>query len=177
MKRIGVALLVLCGACGSAAAETFYEVSAGVGQFALDITRKRAEAFADDSDSITVAIGAYRRSSDVSAWGAVVELIEPMGRDDNLWGSGRVMGFRPLNFRHYIYDQVSFDVYAGAARYAWRKTANGFYFGASIDYEWQGGFGLGLDAKYFQDLAHDSEDGDDIVDGFNTHLTLFYRFQ
>lgn len=175
MKKILFFVIVIFS--GSVGAETFYEISAGGSELALDITRKRGEDFADDGSALNLAIGAYRQSSSKTAWGAVIELTSPIGREDDLPGNGRILGLRPLNFFWYVGNKLSIEAYAGAAQYEWRKTANGYYFGTSIRYEWRSTVGLGLDLKYYQDLAFDSPEGDDIVDGFNTGVKLFYRFK
>ncbi len=163
----------------SSLAETFYEVSIGAGQLALDIDQKRgAGQIEDDSSVASFAIAAYRHSSSKTAWGAVIEYSLPISREDDLPGSGRIVGFRPLNYLRNISDNASLEVYAGAAQYQWRQTANGYLFGLAYRYNLFGQkAGLVADFKYYQDLSYDFESGSDIiVDGFNSNLKLFYRF-
>ncbi|WP_158658069.1 hypothetical protein [Agarilytica rhodophyticola] len=172
-------IFLLCLMCiiSVVRAETFYEASVGVSRMALDITQKRGPAFEDNSNAINIAIGAYRQSNEKSAWGGVVEYIGPIGRDD-LPGSGRLIGFRPLNYLRNMGRNISYELYAGAAQYDWRKAANGYYGGFNLRYEiFDNRLGLAVDVKYFQDLAFDSPQGDDIVDGFNTGIKLIYRFK
>ena len=174
--RVAVLLVWLLFVSVQTKAETFYELAAGGSKFALDITRKRGETFADDSQALNVSLGAYRRSSVKSAWGGVIEFSKPIDRDD-LFGNGQILGFRPLNYLRQLNKHTSIEFYAGAAQYDWRKTANGYYFGTSARYTFsESNFAIGLDVKYYQDLAFDSAEGDDIVDGYNTGLKVFYRF-
>ena len=164
------------------AAESFFEVSAGPSRLALDIFRKRLENFADDSNAMNVSVAAYRHSTDVSAWGVVIDYTVPIGRESSLPGDGTILTFRPLNYLRYVGWNTSVELYAGAAQYEWRRTANGYVFGTSIRYEFESSnVSVGFDAKYFQDLSHDAtrENGDsedNIVDGFNTGVRLYYRF-
>lgn len=163
-------------------ADSFFEVSAGPSRYALDIFRKRLQNFADDSNAFNMSVAAYRHSSDVSAWGAVIDYTVPIGRDSSLPGDGTMLTFRPLNYLRYIGWNTSLELYAGAAQYEWRRTANGYVFGTSIRYEFESSnVSVGFDAKYFQDLSHDATnvDGDtedNIVDGFNTGFRVYYRF-
>lgn len=173
-------LIVICLALLSASvsSESFFEIGAGGSRLALDIVSKRGETFADDTSAANFSIGAYRQSTENSAWGGVIEYTVPTARDD-LPGNGEILGLRPINFLYYIGGSASIEFYGGAAQYHWRKTANGYYFGSNFRYEFYGNrLGLGLDVKYYQDLAIDlPEVGDEIVDGFNTGLKLFYRFK
>ncbi len=171
-------VFIFAGLPAGAWCETFYELAVGASRYSLSITRKRGEDFKDESDALNISLGAYRSASEKSAWGAVIEYIRPVGREDELPGDGSILGFRPLNYLRYVGGNTNVELYAGAAQYEWRKTANGYYFGTSIRYEMlDNRLGLGLDVKYYQDLAFDSPEGDDIVDGFNPGLKLFYRFE
>ncbi len=180
MRLISFIIISLCAT--NVAAESFFEVSAGPSRLALDIFRKRLENFADDSNAMNMSVGAYRHSTDASAWGAVIDYTVPIGRESSLPGDGTILTFRPLNYLRYLGWNTSLELYAGAAQYEWRRTANGYVFGTSIRYEFESSnVSIGFDAKYFQDLAHDAtgENGDsedNIVDGFNTGVRLFYRF-
>jgi len=158
--------------------ETFYELSVGAGKHLLSVTRKRGEDVKDESQVINFSFGAYRSASEKSAWGGVIEYIMPVGREGGLPGGGEILAFRPLNYLRYIGTNASIELYAGAAQYEWSKTTNGYYFGTSIRYELlDHRLGIGVDIKYYQDLAVDSPEGDDIVDGFNPSVKLFHRFK
>ncbi len=181
-KRINfsvVAVIFTLGLLTSNAclADTYFEVGVGASQHNLSITRKRAEDFKDESAAVNLSFAAYRESSLNSYWGAVIELVEPQGRDGAHPGSGRLLGFRPINYLRFINDYLSFELYAGAAQYDWRQTANGYYFGTSVRYNFKNShWSVAFDSKYYQDLAFDSPAGDDIVDGLNPGLKVFYRF-
>lgn len=179
----GLALIVFAA---NSHAASFFEVSAGPSRLALDITRLFDPNFSDDSTAMNFALGAYRHSSNHSAWGAVIEYTQPTGRDKSLPGDGSIVGFRPINYLRSIGTRASVELYAGAAQYQWRRTANGYYFGTSLRYEFDDiNLSVGVDAKFYQDLAHDStgtsagisESSDNIVQGFNTGIKLFYRFK
>ncbi len=177
--NLSICLLAL--ALGSvsrdAQSESFVEMSLGATEHALDIVRKRGEDFADDTSAVSVAIGAYRQTSEKSAWGAVFEVSSAVGRDDDLPGSGRIVGLRPVNYLRHIGANVSYELYAGAAQYEWRKTANGLYFGGNLRYDFlDRKLALAVDVKYYQDLSFDSPEGDDIVDGFGSGVRAIYRF-
>ncbi len=173
-----ISILVLGFICMPVSAESFYEFSLGGSQLALDIDQKRSAQREDDSTAATFALGAYRHASTKSAWGAVIEYTLPVSREEALPGSGRLLGFRVLNYLRYIGDEASIEAYVGAAQYNWQKTANGYLFGVSYKYGLLGqNVGLIADFKYYQDLAYDFDGGNDIiVDGFNSSLKLFYRF-
>lgn len=177
LKSLCISTLIICLA-GTAVAETFYEFSLGGGQLALDVDQKRGGLQIEDNSTTTsFALGAYRHSSNKSAWGAVIEYTLPISRDEDLPGSGRIVGFRAINYLRYIGENASLEAYAGAAQYEWRETANGYLFGLAYHYNLFGQkAGLLADFKYYQDLSFDSAEGDDIVDGFNSSLKLFYRF-
>lgn len=158
-------------------AETDFEISAGVSQFAIDVDQKFGTQIEDNSTATSYSFAAYRHISNEAAWGAAIEYTLPLGRDNSLPGSGRLIGFRVINYLGQISEKTSFEAYAGFARYDWIKTANGYLFGLAYRYDIFGeNTGIMFDAKYYQDLAYDSPQGDDIVDGFNTSIKLFYRF-
>lgn len=181
-KTLSIIFLLTSLLATHATAESFFEVAVGPSRLALDIFRKRLENFADDSNAMNMSVAAYRHASDTSAWGAVIDYTVPIGRDSSLPGDGTMLTFRPLNYLRYVGWNTSVELYAGAAQYEWRRTANGYVFGTSIRYEFESSnLSVGFDAKYFQDLSHDAtgENGDsedNIVDGFNTGVRLYYRF-
>ncbi|MFL0804802.1 MAG: hypothetical protein K6L81_13885 [Agarilytica sp.] len=177
-KSVFHILIVLLGLmCLPVSAESFYEFSLGGSKLALDIDQKRGTQYEDNASAAVFALGAYRHASTKSAWGAVIEYTLPVSREEGLPGSGRLVGFRVLNYLRYIGDDASVEAYAGAAQYEWQKTANGYLFGMSYKYGLLGqNVGLIVDLKYYQDLAFDSALGDDIVDGYQSSLKLFYRF-
>jgi len=158
-------------------AETLFELTAGVGQFALDVDQKRGQQIEDNSTALNFSAAAYRASSDVSYWGAVFEISSGISRDENLPGSGRLIGFRFADYLRKLNDHSSIEVYAGLAQFDWIKKANGYYFGVNYRYAlFTEGSGLMIESKYYQDLAYDSPQGDDIVDGFQTSIKYFYQF-
>lgn len=163
--------------CNSAFAETSYEVTVGISQFALDVDQKFGTQVEDDSSAASFSFAAYRESTENSAWGAVLEYSLPVGRDKNLPGNGHIVSFRPVNYLFHIDNKSSIEPYAGLAQYNWIKKANGYVFGFAYRYKLFGeSAGLMADFKYYQDLAYDSPQGDDIVDGFNSSLKFFYHF-
>lgn len=181
MKNMELRILcfLIFFAAGQSHAETFYEVGAGVGRYDLDITTRLQgdEDFFDESTVINLSLAAYRQFGDRAAFGAVVEYNIPSGRDE-LAGTGEVLGFRPVNVLVYISKSTSVEFYGGAAQYDWRKTANGYYVGSNIRYDFADtGFGAAFDLKYYWDLNVDSAANDDIIVGFYPLLKLFYRFQ
>ncbi len=176
-NTIRISLLLFGLICLPVSAESFYEFSLGASKFALDVDQKRGTQEEDDSTAATFSLGAYRHASTKSAWGAVIEYSLPVSRDESLPGSGRLVGFRVLNYLRYIGDEASLEAYAGAAQYEWQKTANGYLLGLSYKHGLLGqNIGVIVDVKYYQDLAFDSALGDDIVDGYQSSLKLFYRF-
>ncbi len=157
--------------------ETFQEFSMGVSRYAIDVDQKEGIQRVDESSGAIFTMGAYRHLSRKSAWGVAVEYTFPLSRDEDLPGSGRIVGFRALNYLRSLSSTTSVELYAGAAQYEWRQTANGYLFGLAYRHALLGqNVGLVLDAKYYQDLAFDSGEGDDIVDGFHSSLKFFYRF-
>ncbi len=161
----------------TAQAETFYEASVGVSRYALDIVSKRGPTFEDTSTGVIGTIAAYRQTSPRSAWGAAIEYTSPIGREDDLLGSGKILGFRVLNYLRDVGGGTSVELYAGAAQFDWERTANGYLLGLAVRYNlYKDKAGLTLDSKYYQDLAYDSDNGDEIVDGYHSSLKFFYRF-
>ncbi|MFL0801930.1 MAG: hypothetical protein K6L80_15890 [Agarilytica sp.] len=173
-----ISILMLGLTCMHVFSESFYEFSFGGSKLALDIDQKRSVQREDNSTAATFSLGAYRHASTKSALGAVIEYTLPVRREEILPGSGRLVGFRVLNYLRYIGDEASVEAYAGAAQYQWHKTANGYLLGVSYKHGLLGqNIGLIADFKYYQDLAYDFDGGNDIiVDGFNSSLKLFYRF-
>ncbi len=158
-------------------AETTFELAGGFGQYALDVDSKRGVQIEDDSDALNFSVAAYRSSTAATSWGAVIEVSTPSSRDDALPGSGRMLGFRFADYLSQINENSAYELYFGFAQFDWLKKANGYYLGANYRYDVFGEkSGLMLDAKYYQDLAYDSPTGDDIVDGFQTTLKLYYQF-
>lgn len=177
-KRMVLVFLFFMGFSLPSAAETFYEFSLGASRYALDVTQKRGTAREDNSLGVIYTLGAYRHLSTKSAWGVAIEYNFPLSREEDLPGSGRIIGFRALNYLRSVGANSSVEAYAGAAQYEWSKTANGYLLGLAFRQALLGqNVGLVVDAKYYQDLAFDNPAvGDDIVDGYHTSLKLFYRF-
>jgi hypothetical protein len=172
-----IPLLFLTTACHSVKAETIYELTGGVSQLFLDVDQKRGLQIEDDSSTADFSLGAYRSSSDSSWWGAVIEISSAIQREEQLPGSGRLIGFRFADYLKVLNDQSSFEAFAGFAQFDWKKRATGYYFGTNFRYELFGkGHGLMVETKYYQDLAYDSSEGDDIVDGFQSSFKFYYRF-
>ncbi len=180
MKRlspfIGL-LLTCCTFFNNASAEVFYEVTAGASKLALDIEQRLGTQTEDDSTALNFSIAAYRNSTETSYWGAVIEVSSAISRDDDLPGSGRIIGFRFADYLKKVGEHSAFEVYAGFAQFDFIEKANGYYFGANYRYDvFSKGSGLLLETKYYQDLSYDSPQGDDIVDGFQTSLKYYYQF-
>ncbi len=169
--------MIVALSSASIAADTFYEVSTGIGQLAIDVDQKRGQQIEDNSKVANLGFGAYRMTSPNSAWGTALELAVPIGRDEALPGSGKIIALRVADYWYRFNDSNSIEVYAGFAQFDWKKKANGYYTGANYRYNVFGkNAGLMLEAKYYQDLAYDSPEGDDVVDGFNTSIKLFLQF-
>lgn len=158
--------------------ESFYEVSLSTGERQLDIFRKAAPDDVDDAAYVGASISAYRKVNEMSAWGAVLEVMMPFGRDNEI-GSGRIVGLRPVNYLLQWNSNFATELFMGAAQYDWIKHATGYYLGANarIHFGDKQRYGLGFEYKYFQDLAHDGgPGGDQIIDGPALGLQLHYRF-
>ena len=102
-----------------AQAQTQFELTAGLGYHQLEIFRKAAPADHDNTATAKLALGAYRQVSQ-HAWGAVAEHITPINRT-NTTGSGKITGFRPVNYRYYWSDSIATELFLGAAQYDWIK--------------------------------------------------------
>jgi hypothetical protein len=164
--------------CHSVGAETFYEFTGGIGQYALDVDQKRGQQIEDNSSAVNFSIGSYRSSTDTSWWGAVIEFSSASGRDEELPGSGNITGFRFADYLKQINESSSFEAFAGFAQFDWKKKATGYYIGVNYRYElFDKNTGLMFNIKYYQDLAYDSPEGDDIVDGFQSSINFYYTFQ
>lgn len=160
-------------------AETFYEVGVGLFQNDLEISPRNApQVWEDDSQLLNLSLAAYRKASEKLSLGAVVEVNSPQGRDDELPGSGRILSFRPVNLHYQPNKRFAAELYGGIAQYDWLKRANGYCFGVNARYHFgtEARLGLALDLKYYMELAYDSSQGDDFVNGMNPGLKLFYRF-
>ncbi len=161
----------------TARAEVKFEVTGGISRYALDVDRKFAPQIEDDSTATSFSFGVYRSSTDETSWGAVLEYSLPVGRGSSLPGNGQLLGFRPVNYLVKYSKKFSVEYYAGIGQFDWTKTANGYYFGFDLRYNIFGeNAGIMTDFKYYQDLAFDSPEGDDIVDGFNSSFKFFYNF-
>ena len=158
-------------------AEIKIELTGGAGRYALDVDRKFAPQIEDDSTVANFSVGVYKSSAVDASWGAVIEYSLPIGRDSDLPGNGRLLGFRPVNYLVRYSKEISVEYYAGIGQFDWTKTANGYYFGFNVRYDiFAENAGIMTDFKYYQDLAFDSAEGDDIVDGFNSSLKFYYNF-
>ncbi len=159
-------------------AESFFEIAVAGGERQLDIFRKEAPDDVDDASYIGLSLAAYRKTGEKSAWGGVIEVLKPIGRDSTV-GSGRVLGFRPVNYLLDWNQWLTTELFMGAAQYNWIKNASGYYFGTNVRIRFghQERYAVGLDYKYFQDLAHDGgPGGDQIIDGPSVAIQLHYRF-
>lgn len=172
MKRI-VSLMCLFAVSLNATAELRLSLAAGERQ--LDIFRKEHPQQTDDAMFVGLAVGAYRELGERWQAGAVIEGMYAISREQDI-GSGRILGFRPVNLVTNA-GWLRTEFYGGVAQYDWVKKAGGYYLGlnalapiASSD------FSVGLDYKYFQDLAHDAVGGDHIVDGPALSLSISYKF-
>jgi len=171
----GVGILSLLFACSSFA-DTFFELTLGVGKYELDVTEKRGINFEDNFNAINLSVAAYRSISDKSAWGAVIDVINPSGRDSH-FGSGRIIGLRPVNYLRRWDDFLVSEFFFGVAQYNGDQKANGYYLGANARYSpVNTAFSFGLEYRYYQDLAYDSGLGDKIVDGPSVSVSVKYRF-
>ena len=160
----------------SAEATPIFEFSIGASAYELDATQKTGPNYHDDFENLSFTVAAYRSTSAKSAWGGAIDYIKPVNRDEN-FGSGTIVGFRPVNYFRRWSSNIATEMFFGAARYDWEKVAVGYYLGMNIRYQSESSpFGFGLGYKYFQDLAYDSSFGDVIVDGPGTGLFVHYRF-
>ena len=157
-------------------AETHFELGIGAGYLDLDLTQKRGPDFVDQTSAYTVMLGAYRSTEDSRLlWGAAIEYTRPTGRDDSHPGSGAILGFRPINVRRHWSEALSSEFHAGIARYEWEKSAAGYYLGGNLRYSLPRlPLTLGLEVKYYRDLAYDNPFGDQIVEGFHYLINLTY---
>ena len=173
-------LLVLCTLLlvnNKAQAEVKFEVTGGVTRYILEVNQKFGTRIEDHSNASNFSFGVYRSSTEDTSWGAVLEYILPIGRDSDLPGNGQLLGFRPINYLIKYSKKSSVEYYAGVAQYDWRKTANGYYFGFDYRYNlFNDNSGIMADFKYYRDLAFDSIEGDDIVDGYSAGFKLYYNF-
>jgi hypothetical protein len=171
----GVGILSLLFACSSYA-DTFFELTLGVGKYELDVTEKRGIDFEDDFNGTNIGFAAYRFISDKSAWGAAIDVVNPSARDSH-FGSGRIIGFRPVNYLRRWHDFFVSELFFGVAQYDGDQKAYGYYLGANARYSPVNlPFSVGIEYRYYQDLAYDSALGDKIVDGPSVSLSLNYRF-
>jgi len=169
--------LILILISNVAIAEIKFEATGGISRYALDVDQKFGRQIEDDSTAASFSFGAYRSSSNDTYWGAVLEYSLPIGRNSGLPGNGQLIGFRPVNYLVKYSEKSSVEYYAGIGQFDWRKTANGYYFGFNYRYNLFGdNSGVMADFKYYQDLAFDSVEGDDIVDGFNSSFKFYYNY-
>lgn len=161
---------------GNVAADSFLEIGVGAGQYQLDGSEKTGIRFADDFTATEVSLGAYRVAGKKSAWGAVIEYAEAGSRDIE-FGSGNIVGFRPVNYLYMWSDRLELEFFAGAAQYDGERTATGYYLGGNARFNIpKTSLAASLGVKYFQDLNYDTGAGDLIVDGPAFNAKLFYRF-
>ena len=182
IKTRAVITLLLCAVFVMPTAQcwsdSFFEVSIAGGERQLGIFRKSAAADTDDAAYLGLALAAYRKSSDKTSWGGVIEILDPIGRDNTI-GSGRILGFRPVNYLVDWNQWLSMELFMGAAQYNWINNASGYYLGGNMRLRFgdHGRYALGVGYKYFQDLAHDGgPGGDQIIDGPALGVQLHYRF-
>lgn len=160
----------------SVSAKSDVQAFVGFSQVSLDIEEKRGPDFSDDFSTIRFGLGAYRWASEKSSWGFVVEFENASGRDHDI-GSGRLIGFRPINWRYMWLDNLSTEVFAGAARYEWEKTAIGYYAGTKLNYTLDDlPIILSAEAKYYHELSYDTANGDIFVSGPSVGMNVSYTF-
>ena len=172
-------LVTLFLSVGNAWSASYFELGVGTHIYDLKISpRNSPDSWVDDSQSLNLSIAAYRKSTERSAWGSVIEINSPTGRDSSLPGSGQILSFRPVNYQFTFQRNFLVELYGGIAQYDWIKTANGYCFGLGLRYQFgpRARWSLAFDGKYYMELAYDSSQGDDFVNGFNPGAKLFYRF-
>ena len=140
-------------------------------------TQNRGLDTKDKHTSLGAGIGIYRASSDNTSYGFVVEISQPIARDD-LPGSGRIIGVRPINYLKKYSTRWSQEIYGGFAQYEWIKSAGGYYLGSNVRYQLSNtSLSVAFDLKYYQDLNYDDPEFDDLIaQGFNSGITLIYNF-
>ncbi|MBM7071551.1 hypothetical protein JQC92_05790 [Shewanella sp. 202IG2-18] len=178
-KYVTLLSLVLVSTSFAAMAKTDIELSLSATQSSLKVGEKLGpEAKVnDDFKAINLGIGAYRWVTEDSAWGVVVEYAKPLDRDDAFPGSGTTIGIRPVNWRYQWTNNLSSELFLGAAKYSWKKAAIGYYTGAELSYAPRmSAFRLGLQFKYYRDLAYDTSNGDLFVNGPSYGLVFGYKF-
>lgn len=143
----------------------------------LTNTQNRGSSTKDKHTSLGAGIGIYRASTQSTSYGFVVEISQPISRDD-LPGSGKIIGVRPINYLKQYSTHWSQEIYGGFAQYEWIKSAGGYYLGSNIRYRLANApLSVALDLKYYQDLNYDDSEFDDLIaQGFNSGITLIYNF-
>lgn len=143
----------------------------------IKTTHNRGPTTLDKHTSLGAGIGIYRASTQSTSYGFVVEISQPISRDD-LPGSGKIIGVRPINYLKQYSTHWSQEIYAGFAQYEWIKSAGGYYLGSNIRYRLPNtSLSVALELKYYQDLNYDDAEFDDLIaQGFNSGITLIYNF-
>jgi len=158
-------------------AESHIEAFIAAQYLALNNTQNRGTDTKDKHASLGAGFGIYRASTDSTSYGFVVEISQPVSRDD-LPGSGKIIGVRPINYLKRYSARWSQEIYGGFAQYEWIKSAGGYYLGSNIRYRLANApLSVALDLKYYQDLNYDDSEFDDLIaQGFNSGITLIYTF-
>jgi len=171
--KLFLVAFTICFTC-NAKAETNFELQLSTQTMNLRISEKRGPTFEDSSSNIGIGLAVYRRASQSSSFGAVIEYSNPMGREAE-FGSGKITGIRPVNWLYSFGNAWESELYLGAAQYQWEKTARGYYWGVNLRRKFNK-LSLAVGYRYYQDLGYDSSLGDVIVDGNSFGLSLNYSF-
>lgn len=172
MKKVILAFIVVI-----ISSKSFAELRFGLayGERQLDIFRKELPQIEDDARYVGLEVGVYRAVNTRWSVGAVGELLYPLSRDQAP-GTGRIIGFRPVNLVRQ-FGPLRAEAFGGVAQYDWVKKASGYYLGLDVSMPIKNSpFAVGFGYKYFQDLAHDAYDGDHIVDGPAVAMKIDYKF-
>lgn len=173
-KLIAIILLSLTH---STWADSHIEAFIAAQYLSLNNTQNRGSDTKDKHTSLGAGIGIYRTSTNSTSYGFVVEISQPITRDD-LPGSGQIIGVRPINYLKKYSTHWSQEFYGGFAQYEWIKSAGGYYLGSNIRYRLSSApLALAFELKYYQDLNYDDSEFDDLIaQGFNSGITLIYNF-
>ena len=159
-------------------AKTDIELSLSAAQVSFSVKEKGGgPTFKDNSKLINFGVGAYRKVTDESAWGVVVEYAKPLDRENELPGNGTILALRPVNWRYQWNHNTSSELFFGAAKYDWQKAAIGYYAGAELSYSpRKSHLYLGVQLKYFHDLTYDTSQDDLFVNGSSFGVKVGYKF-
>lgn len=180
MKNMNVftcfALASCIGVCADASAETYYELGAGLLRYSINVGPRSGVKLDDDASAWNVSAGAYRQLSQKSWWGTVIEYSGAIGREEDLAGTGNIIGIRPIDYVFAMTPKLLLEGYAGIAQYQYKEAANGYYVGSVAKYRFTDHMSVAADLRYYKDLAYDAPLDDDFVRGVGLGVKLFYRF-